>query len=534
MDTTSDAARVSARLTIAVGFGVALITFLFFLPTLEFGFLNWDDDVNVFENSHVQGLTSGNLAWMFTDFGHAIRYKPLSWLGWAVVHSCFGLNPFGYHLANVLLHCANAILVFHLLRELIAAAGRYGRESVWICGLGALSWSLHPLRVEPVAWVTGMPYGQALAFVLLSTLFYLRAQRDESPIRSVCYWMSVISFVLAVLTYPIVLGFPAMLLAMDHFPLRRFAVFDDRARNALVQKIPYALVSAAVVGFTVYGRYRFTDYWIKPAGLEEFGVIARLMQAGYVWAYYAWKPFLPTDLSPVYTMLIWNHPFDLEFILSAIAVTGVSGFLIWKWRQWPVLAALWFAHLGLLVPMLGLTERPHYPHDRYGIVNGLIWSMALVAFAIRHPSRKSFAVGAVLVVALGCASRVQEQHWRDDVTFFSHMADSVEPCEYRNLALLNLGEALTVRGRYDDAIECFVEAADRDVPWVFPFDFPRLGIGHARALIGAERWPDALAKLRETENLLRPMEGTPGGDARLKAIREAITEVSVRAAAPGL
>ena len=106
--------------TTAIVLALVAVVFGVFFRTLESGFLRWDDDINVFENPHVQGLTAENLRWMFTDFEQAIRYKPLSWLAWAVVHEVFGLNPFGYHLANVLLHCANTVLVFLLIRRVLA------------------------------------------------------------------------------------------------------------------------------------------------------------------------------------------------------------------------------------------------------------------------------------------------------------------------------------------------------------------------------------------------------------------------------
>ena len=117
--------------TAAIVLTLVAVVFAVFFRTLESGFLRWDDDINVFENERVQGLTAANLRWMFTDFEQAIRYKPLSWLAWALVHEAFGLNPFGYHLANVLLHCANAVLLFFLLRRLLRmSASPVGRDSV--------------------------------------------------------------------------------------------------------------------------------------------------------------------------------------------------------------------------------------------------------------------------------------------------------------------------------------------------------------------------------------------------------------------
>lgn len=174
--------------TTAIVLTLVAVVFAIFFRTLESGFLRWDDDINVFENSRVQGLTAENLRWMFTDFEQAIRYKPLSWLAWALVHEVFGLNPFGFHLANVVLHCANTVLLFFLLRRLLKCGMRNAEcemeSPAWLevcAALGTLLWAVHPLRVEPVAWVTGLPYHLALFFALLATLFYLGAHAPDAP-----------------------------------------------------------------------------------------------------------------------------------------------------------------------------------------------------------------------------------------------------------------------------------------------------------------------------------------------------------------
>lgn len=491
-----------------------LAPFVIFFPTLESGFLNWDDDVNVFENPHIQGLSAENLKWMFTDFGHAIRYKPLSWLGWAVIHEIFGLNPFGFHLANVLIHCLNTLLLFSVMRRLVRFSLGPAEEgfgfSQMTCIFGALLWSLHPLRVESVAWVSGFGYQAAVAWLLTSTILYLRAQDERLTARARrrSFWLAVGAYGMAAITYPIVLGFPALLVAIDFFPLRRFTtgekltLWNDAAQKAWRAKLPFILISAGLVAFTLYGRYRFTEYWIKPAAMEDFGLGARTMQAAYVWAYYLWKPLWPTDLGPVYTALIWNRPLDTPFVVSLLLVIGISWWLIARRRRWPAILAIWIAHLGLLVPMLGLTERPHYTHDRYGIINGALWPMLLVALAIHFRNRLLVrkwtpVMGFSLLVICGAMSLQQSRIWRDDITFFTHMSSSLDSNQYRNLAMMNLGEALMTAGRNEEAIQCFEEAADREVLWISPFDFQRLALSHGAALLNLARWSEAETKFRE-------------------------------------
>lgn len=497
--------------TTAIVLALVAVVFGVFFRTLESGFLRWDDDINVFENPHVQGLTGENLRWMFTDFEQAIRYKPLSWLAWAVVHEIFGLNPFGYHLANVLLHCANTVLVFLLIRRLLALssslslADAEGASAAFleICAaFGALLWAVHPLRVEPVAWITGLPYHEALFFALLAAVLYLRANSSAaSPTdRTRSYWLAVAAFALAVLSYPIVLGFVAALVALDFYPLRRFqrgdsiSLVDVAARKVWLEKIPFLLLSGVLVVGTVYGRFFITGDWPKPTSMADFSLVARLMQAFYLWAYYVWKSFAPLDLGPFYTTLLGNRPFDPAFTASALAVIGMTAVLLTRWRRWPAALALWLAHLGLLVPMLGLTERPHYPHDRYSIVNGVLLAVAAAALLWRWRDRarppRALAVAGLLVVLCSAASLRQGRIWESDFPFFAELLRRMPPDEYlRSVALLKLGNAHTEAGDDPKAEACYREAL-RLTP---DTTFAQLPYNFGNALARQGRWAEAEA-----------------------------------------
>jgi tetratricopeptide (TPR) repeat protein len=492
--------------TTAIVFALVAVVFGVFFRTLESGFLRWDDDINVFENEKVQGLTAANLRWMFTDFEQAIRYKPLSWLAWATVHEVFGLNPFGYHLANVLLHCVNTVLVFLLIRRLLAFSGdptkRNSGTSELCAALGTLLWAVHPLRVEPVAWVTGLPYHLALCFALAATLCYLRAQSAdlEAATRRGSYWLSVGLFALAVTSYPIVLGYVAALVALDFFPLRRFqgggtfSLVDAAARRVWLEKVPFLLLSVVLVAGTVYGRYFVTGDWHKPAQLAEFGVVARLMQAFYLWAYYVWKSLLPLDLGPFYTTLLGNRPFDPAFTFSALGVLGVTGFLLCRWQRWPAALALWLAHLGLLVPMLGLTERPHYPHDRYSIVNGVVLAVAATLLlwcgCARVGQRRALIIAGVLAALCVGSSVRQVRIWENDFVFFKDLLQRMPPGGHlRAVALLKLGNAHAEAGEDGPA-----EVAYREALRVHPATtVVQLPYNLGNVLVRAGRWAEAEA-----------------------------------------
>src|SRR5258706_9494461 len=181
-----------------IGFLVCA-TILVYWRCLSADFVAWDDDINVYQNNHIKGLDLERLKWMFTDTQGALRYKPLSWLAWALIYGCSDLSPFGYHLANLVLHSLNTVLVFLLLRRLLISEEKEHAAQIsfplMACAWGTLLWSIHPLRVEPTAWVTGLPYSLSLAFLLGSFLLYLRS-RNVAASHGNAIWFYVSSLFL--------------------------------------------------------------------------------------------------------------------------------------------------------------------------------------------------------------------------------------------------------------------------------------------------------------------------------------------------
>jgi hypothetical protein len=240
------------RREIVIGALIVLLTFLVFCRVLRNEFVAWDDDLNIYKNSLIQRLNAEQITGMFLDIEQAMRYKPITWLVWALIYAGWGLNPFVYHLTNLVLHCFNAVLIFLLVRNMLVARTAQSltdseQKSLLLCaGFAALLWAIHPLRVEPVAWATGLPYDLSLSFMLVSLLAYLRmSQSYKSPRRCRLYWVaSILTFVLALLAYPIVLGYAFLLIFFDFFPLRKFDTFSDRrgvltAKQIWLEKVPF-------------------------------------------------------------------------------------------------------------------------------------------------------------------------------------------------------------------------------------------------------------------------------------------------------
>ena len=446
-----------------------LITLGVFSQVLQAEFVAWDDEAFVPGNTHIQGLDAARLKWMFTNVSYAMRYKPLSWLTSALIYAGAGLNPLAFHLANLVFHGLNVVLVYFVIRELLLLAGGRGPEGEtrpvgWCAGIGALAWAVHPLRVEPVARVTDLGYCQSLCFLLVSLLCYLRANAKPTPAAGSngFYWAAVGAFALSMVSYPFAFGYAVVLVVLDAHPLRRFSQGsgwwrDGVARRIWLEKVPFALLGGLVV-VTFVGRLGATGGWLHFQPWPGLTLWGKAMQASYIWVYYLWKPWMPLHLSPVYTTLVFFNPWGAAFLSSAGLVIGLTALLVWKRRQWPWALALWVCHLVLLLPALGLSEHPHYPSDRYSYMPSILWSVLLAAGLLklcRRPGMFAWAVGAwlVLIVVLGAMSAVQTRIWRDSVSLFEYTLARLGNDPYRADIHWRLGRVYAQQQKLDEAVE---------------------------------------------------------------------------------
>lgn len=455
-----------------IAVGVGLITFVVFLGALRGDFVAFDDGINVCQNRRIQSLTAENIVWMFRDTDQAMRYKPLNWLAWALIHQAYRLDPFGYHLANLLFHSANAVLFYFVLVLLVdlgakarSAAIQQSRMNL-CCAAGALFWSLHPLRVEPVAWVTGLPYGESLFFALIALGCYLKFAASPPPKRRRWYVGAVLSFTVALLAYPIVIGLVVVLCVLDWFPLKRLEFgqhFRDIrwSKGLWLEKIPFLAVALVFVCLNLLGRFNPGRTWRKAVSLDEFGFVSRAMQSFYVWANYLVKQIWPGDLSPFYSELMNFHPGEPIFLASAGLVLAATWFCFKQRFRWPALLALWVSYLALLVPVLGWTEHPHFASDRYGTVATMCWSIpcALALYwGTNVRARLATAMGTFLLAACAGASMAQIRIWRDSESLFTSITRREGNSPYAGDAYVMLGTFYSQKADYVRACESFQRA----------------------------------------------------------------------------
>jgi tetratricopeptide (TPR) repeat protein len=336
-------------------------------------------------------------------------------------------------------------------------------------------------------------------FALISALCYLRAWPDPRPGSCRLRWLgaSIAAFTLALLTYPIVLTDLLALVALDWWRLQRGnarqgSPRDPAARRVWWTIIPFVLVTALFLALALSARWNAGGIWTKPQGVEAFGLAGRAAQAFHVWACYLWKWFLPFDLSPVYTDLVWFNPTEAPFVLSASFVVGLTGLLIWRRRQWPGALALWLAYLALLIPVLGLTEHPHMASDRYCIFAHVVVAIAMGAALVRlweitALRRRTLVACTGIALAFGTLAWRQALVWKDTESLFRHVLAKLPENRYRCDIYWRYGIWLLREGRSEEAEQCHLAALRIAPDYANPYE----SLGELRARRG--QWQEAIA-----------------------------------------
>ena len=287
--------------------GIFLVTCAAFWPALQ-GDVNWDDDINLVANLRFRGFEASQIRWMFTNtlMGH---YMPFTWLTFALDHALGRMDPWTYHLASLVLHAANATLVYVLARRLLTVALRTTVDTRAGAALAALLFALHPQRVESVAWISDRATLLCAAFYLLAVLAYLRAV-DEAEDRRRAWWRaaSLVAFAAALLSKGMAMSLPITLLILDAYPLRRWRAGWPRV---LVEKLPYfalALAGAVVAAWARSQGAEFSDY-------GGYGLAARIGLVAYSVCFYPLKLVWPADLSPLYEVPSRVSLLDPRFLM---------------------------------------------------------------------------------------------------------------------------------------------------------------------------------------------------------------------------
>jgi protein O-mannosyl-transferase len=444
-----------------VALAVAAVTVLAFLPALANGWVDYDDDRNFLTNPGFRGFGLSQLRFMLTGaiMGH---WTPVTWLTHGLDYVVWGLDPFGYHLGNVLLHAANAALVYALAARLLAlampatdvAARRLGAVAT------ALLFALHPLRAESVAWITERRDVLSALFGLLTVLAYLRfaAAGDR---RRAWYLVSLGLFALGLLSKSMLVSLPAVLLVLDIHPLRRLDARSGRQATPIAllrEKLPYmalALASVAITSALMARTVRVTSLALYPPA-------ARLAMAAYSLVFYPRKLLAPLDLMPMYELPVRVSPLEPRFLLPLVLVVAVTIALVLARRRWPAGLAAWLAYAAMLAPVSGLVHAgPQLVADRFSYLPSIALLLPLgagVTLAARRPAlgRLVSAAIAVWIVSMAALTWAQVQAWHDTDTLFGYALEVDPECGWCSA---QYGGVLGNRGDLAHAIPLLQRAA---------------------------------------------------------------------------
>lgn len=381
---------------------LALLTLAAFLPSLENGFVNLDDGFYVTGNPMVKrGLTREGFAWAWT-VNVANNWHPLTVLSHMLDCTLFGLHAAGHHGTSLLLHLANVLLLFEVLRRMTGSLAR----SAAVAGLFAV----HPLHVESVAWVAERKDVLSAFFWILAMGAWSRYARQPSIGR---YLLVALMMTLGLMAKPMVVTLPFALLLLDVWPLRR-----PRLGWLVVEKLPLLALSAVASLVTL--RYQTTS--LVP--LEVLPWHMRLANAAISYVVYLGKTVLPRKLAVFYPIPIEIQTW--KAVGAAALLLVLTALAFWKARKAPWFLVGWLWFLGTLVPVIGLVQVGRQAMaDRYtyipsiGLFLAVCWGVPELVGSRRPRSALAGATVLILLV-LTAVTRAQVRHWSNSVTLFTH------------------------------------------------------------------------------------------------------------------
>ncbi len=429
------------RVDLGIAILLVAVTVALYWPVHGFDFINFDDVDYVRGNTPVRaGLTLASLEWAFTTLRGSF-WIPLTWLSYMVDSQVYGTGAGGYHATNVLLHATSTVLLFEVLRR---ATGRR-----WPSALVACLFAVHPVHVESVAWVTERKDTLSTVFLML-TLWSYGAYAARPTVGR--YLITVLVFACGLMSKPMLITVPFLLLLVDLWPLGRLR--DVPPGRLLLEKLLFLMlaVPSALVAMAS-GHHLDVDAHAPLAGIA---IGERLANASESYVLYLWKTVWPTGLGVLYPDP--GPPPPWRAALAALALVAMTLFAIRMADRRPWLTAGWLWYVVALLPVSGIVRIGHFVMaDRFtyvplvGIFVAVAWGLDELTNARRLvASGVALAVAALIVVA-----RIQIDYWRNSLTLFEH---TIAVTRANPVTQYMLGLALAERGRTDEAIARYTES----------------------------------------------------------------------------
>ncbi len=419
--------------------GILIVTLFLFSPTFKYGFVNWDDDVNVTNNQNITKLNKQSIHAIFTESVIG-GYNPLTTLSFAVEYKIWGLKPGVYHANNVILHLICTLLVYLLLRQL--------GMNYFIAALTALLFGIHPMRVESVAWVTERKDVLYSVFFLLSTIAYVAYRKTKNLLF---YILSILIFIFSLLSKIQAVSLPLALITIDLLIDKKFDW------KLLLNKIPFLILSAitGVVGI----------YFLQQQGSLETGTVLPLFQRIFIGTFsllvYLVKSFVPYELSAIYPI-----PDKISFLhYLSMPVVLLSGYLVWKIKKYRIgiISGILFFLFNIMFMLQVVGAGQGYLADRFTYIPylGLFFIAAFLLNSLMSGALKTgiwaFVIIYMLILAGITIQRVKV--WENSETLF---ADVINKYPKVAVAHNNMGKYFRETNQYDKAIASYSRSLEID------------------------------------------------------------------------
>ena len=347
---------------------MAAVTALAFLPILQNGFVDFDDAEGLVVNTWIRGLGAANLRWMLTTF-HLGHWQPLAWLSFALDYRLWGLDARGFHLTSLLLHAANAALLAVLAERLLACADVPAGRRLAGAVTAALLWSVHPLRVESVAWATERRDVLSGFFFLATLLAYV-----PGPGRPPRIGWALAGTALTLASKASGMVLPALLVLLDLYPLRRVGGAvgwrGRAARRVWLEKVPFVILAGASATVALTAQR-------SVGALQTLGEVTAAHRAGAAMlqvGFYLWRTLWPVRLLPLYEFPLDIGPLQRWALAGAGTVLALAAAAVVLRHRCPALGAALAAYLIALSPTLGLAQSgPQVAADRYTYLAMMGW-----------------------------------------------------------------------------------------------------------------------------------------------------------------
>jgi tetratricopeptide (TPR) repeat protein len=446
--------------------GLVIATLIAYEPVRHNDFVSYDDEAYVTQNTYVGGgITANAILWAFTN-PHANTWHPLTSISHMLDCQIFALNPVGHHFTNLLLHTANVLLLFWILKK---ASGL-----VWQSAFVAALFAVHPLNVESVAWVAERKNVLSGLFWMITIVAYISYAQHPSIVR----WLAVLLFyALATLSKPIVVTLPFVLLLLDYWPLERFPCnsHDDgqqllknnlpmspafqkaSAGHLIFEKVPLLFLSAILSVITLF----YQKSTLAMEILKNLPFQQRLANVFLSYISYILKTAYPARLAVLYP-----HPqmdlFNWQPIGAILILIIISVGLLYLLRRQRYLTVGWLWYLGTLVPVIGLVQvGPQGMADRYtylstiGIFIAVSWGAAELMNRWRYYRIGFGFLAAVVLLVFSLCTRTQLRHWKNSIALYEH---AIAVTSNNFIIHYNLGTELAKQERLDEAIQHFHKA----------------------------------------------------------------------------